>query len=96
MNLKKVLLILFLVLIFLFIIIFFFNRMTPTGEVILSNRYSFTKAICNETNYCQDFEFVCNGSEVVEINPLKAVQFPIDWKDPRTIEQIEKNCINVI
>lgn len=66
-----------------------------TGEVIRNNSfYSYTKAACNETNYCQDYEIVCNGGEVASRNPVTgaAVQNSLDWEDPRSKEVIEKEC----
>ena len=62
-----------------------------TGETI--RNYSWTKAICNETNHCRDYEIVCNGKEVVSIAPTGAViQNSPNWKDLRDEETINKFC----
>ena len=64
---------------------------STTGETI--RNYSWTKAICNENNYCQDYEIVCNGKDVVRIVPTGAViQNSPNWKDPRDEETINKFC----
>ena len=66
-----------------------FNSMT--GETIRD--YSWTKAICNETNYCQDYEIVCNGKDIVSITYTgAAIQNSHDWEDPRDKEIIDKLC----
>ena len=60
----------------------------------LGSLYSYTKAICNETNYCQDYEIACKNGEVISKSPITgaAVQFSTNWKDPRDNEAIEKLC----
>ena len=64
-----------------------------TGKAIKDQSYFWTKAICNETNYCQDYKIVCNGKEVISITPTKAViQNSLDWKDPRNEETINTFC----
>ena len=66
-----------------------------TGKPIdINYYYSFTKAICNGTNYCQDYEIVCNRNKTIGINPITgaAVQFSEDWEDRRDKEAIEKLC----
>ena len=56
--------------------------------------YSYTKAICNENNYCQDNIIKCKDNNVVEITPITgaAVQFSENWKDPRDSKTINKLC----
>jgi hypothetical protein len=59
-----------------------------TGFAI-QNYYTYTKAICNDSNYCQDYEIVCNGNDIVTTNPINGavVQNPEDWEDPRPEEE---------
>lgn len=80
-------------LILLVIVFFYTSDVNFTGEVVL-DRYSFTKAICNETNYCQDYEIICNNNELIDIRPIigAAIQQDEDWKDPRDIETRDKLC----
>ena len=93
---KKGVLILILFLISLGIILFLsFNlvKQNLTGAII-SNYYSYTKAICNETNYCQDYEIVCRENEIVKIAPIAGatIQHNLDWKDPRDKKTINNFC----
>ena len=58
-----------------------------------SFQYSFTKAVCNENNYCEDYEIVCKDNNMLEFNPTGfTVQFPSEWKDKRNKDNIEKKC----
>ena len=52
--------------------------------------YSHTKAICNETNYCQDCQISCDGKRAIMITPIigAVIQNSEDWEDPR--DEIEK------
>jgi len=55
---------------------------------------SWTKAICDENNYCQDYEIFCKGKELVSISPITgaAIQFSENWEDPRDEEKRNKVC----
>lgn len=71
-----------------------FSRQFTGKTVDKLEYYSYTKAICNKTNYCQDYEIVCNGEKVSSIIPVTgaAVQNSANWKDPRDKETINKLC----
>jgi hypothetical protein len=57
------------------------------------NSYSYTKAICDETNYCEDYEINCEGNKIFSMKFTgAAVQNSFNWKDPRDKETIEKLC----
>ena len=47
--------------------------------------YMHTKAICNETNFCQDYMISCNEDVVVMTSPITGaiVQYDNSWQDPR-------------
>jgi hypothetical protein len=79
---KKALKILFgLILIFLFIVII--PKLNLTGKIILEN-YSYTKAICNESNYCEDYVVECLGKELKKFYPMGfAIQQNKNWIDER-------------
>ena len=32
--------------------------------------YLVTKAICNETNYCEDYEIICQNNEIISIKKI--------------------------
>ena len=69
-----------------------FNLFQITGGTI-QNYYTYTKAVCNETNYCEDYEITCQDDEVVSMSPTgSAIQFSNDWQDPRDEEIIERIC----
>jgi len=66
-----------------------------TGQVILEEEsYTYTKAICNESNYCQDHEITCKGKELVSVKPITGatIQFEENWEDPRDKKTIENMC----
>ena len=56
--------------------------------------YSHTKAICNSENFCQDYEIFCKNEEVIKMFPMTgaAIQFPLNWEDPRPEETRNKLC----
>ena len=60
----------------------------------LVETHSHTKAVCNSTNYCQDYLIRCSGNRILSTNPITgaAVQFPDSWPDPRDQETINGFC----
>ncbi|MBL7148233.1 MAG: hypothetical protein ISS82_05390 [Nanoarchaeota archaeon] len=56
--------------------------------------YMHTKAICNETNYCQDYQISCNEERAIMMTPITGavVQFSEDWVDPRNQSDIDRLC----
>ncbi|MCG2718526.1 MAG: hypothetical protein L6408_06820 [Nanoarchaeota archaeon] len=45
---------------------------------------TWTKAICNEENYCIDILITCEGSKVVNLKPFpEGVHFSKEWEDSR-------------
>ncbi len=91
-RLKKILLLCTLILIL--VIGFFLIRPVFTGKISLTSQetheYAYTKAICNETNFCQDYEIKCRNNETISLTPITGavVQHPYDWKDPRDEEKL--------
>ncbi len=65
-----------------------------TSEEITISEYSFTKAICNEDNYCEDNLIVCKNHALVSITPVEgaSAKFPHEWQDPRSEDAINKLC----
>ena len=71
----------------------FFQGITGETIVEIENLHSYTKAFCNDSNYCEDFTLNCQGGEVVSIISTGAtIQNPPNWKDPRDKETIERLC----
>ena len=95
MNLKKTILLVAIILIIIFIFTFLLinlnSKFQTTGKTIENpdkgriNEYSYTKAICNESNFCQDYEISCNKNEIISIKPVTGavIQHSEDWNDPR-------------
>lgn len=93
MNKKQLILILAIILLLILAGIFLFFSENFTGKTIATDRYSYTKAICNETNYCEDYEITCENNEIMELVPTGfAVQQREDWNDPRGENFSESLC----
>jgi hypothetical protein len=62
----------------------FFLTAKTTGNTI-KDYYTYTKAICNENNFCQDHIITCNNKKVVNIKPITgaSIQHSDSWEDPR-------------
>lgn len=51
---------------------------------------SHTKAVCNDKNFCEDYEITCENKNILSIRATGfAVQFSPDWKDPREDKEIK-------
>jgi len=85
---KKIIISIILILLIAAVLIAgFFIRKSLTGNAIdnQENYYTYTKALCNDSNYCQDNKIECNGKDVIKITPLTGavIQHSEDWQDPR-------------
>lgn len=61
------------------------NQKIPTS--------TWTKAVCNEKNYCLDVQITCSNDKIIDIKPTgEGTYFPENWVDPRPIEFKEKWC----
>jgi len=100
---KKSLIVLIIIILFalsgiLFFAVPFLLTSPLTGQTIDNeenlSEYTYTKAICDERNYCEDNEIKCRGNKVISITPITgaAVQFSEDWEDPRDEKEIERLC----
>lgn len=65
-----------------------------TGGTISAYEYNHTKAICNETNYCQDYIITCNEEKAINQIAITGatIQHSEDWEDPREDEVINNDC----
>ncbi len=74
---------LLLILIILLILVLTIILIKPEESNL--NYYTQTKAICNETNYCQDYYISCNTKGVIKATPITGavIQHDFSWKDPR-------------
>lgn len=84
-----ILFILILVVILSFVIVNAFKT-EPKQKIPTS---TWTKAVCNEKNYCSDVEISCDEGKIVSIKPTgEGINLPENWIDPRPVEIIEKWC----
>ncbi len=92
---KKIIIFLSIIILLVFagIIFFYLSNKDITGETV-KEIYTFTKAICNETNYCQDYEIVCDNEGLVDMKPITGatIQHPSNWEDPRDNKTKNKLC----
>ncbi|OYT36717.1 hypothetical protein B6U91_00575 [Candidatus Pacearchaeota archaeon ex4484_71] len=62
-----------IVLILAFILVpFFIIKTGITGNFIKkyeNQEYSYTKAICVEDNYCEDYKIICEGNKLIKMTP---------------------------
>ena len=101
---KKWLIILLTALIIILFVLIFFLSKYITGNIIAGNvikeqetnlnSYMYTKAICNESNYCQDYEITCQENQTKSIMPITGavIQHSQDWEDPRNETDKNKLC----
>jgi len=91
---KKIIILLLLTLVILIGILAFSTAQSNYVKIIPHYTHSYTKAICNSENFCQDYEIFCKNQEIIEINPITgaSVQFPENWQDPRDEETINSLC----
>ena len=86
---------LILCLVSLVLITTFSSKITTkiTERMALKDEKGFTKAICDDQNYCEDYEIVCEQKQVKSFTPTgMAIQNSNNWNDSRTPEQIEEMC----
>jgi len=64
-----------------------------TAEATPEYTYSWTKAICNETQ-CQDYQIFCNEGKLVRQSPITGavISIPSDWEDPRNETMRNRVC----
>ncbi len=71
---KKIIFILVSLLILIFILI----------TLKIPKEYAYTKAICNQENYCEDYFVTCSGNEVKSLTATGfAIQQGKNWIDER-------------
>ena len=91
---NKVILVLFIILLILIgALTFIFFEQTITGRAIGESE-SFTTAICNGTNFCQDYKITCQDNEILDIVPISGatVKYSLNWDDPRNKTELNRLC----
>ena len=91
---KLIIFVLVFLLLILTIFLFYTSSNTNITGNIAIDYHTLTKAQCNETNFCQDYEIFCNGKNVVRKTPITGavIQQPSDWTDQRTESEINELC----
>ena len=94
---KKTVVLLAILLIILAVAISFLTANLTTKEFETKGvleTHSHTKAICDETNYCQDYVISCHEDVVLKMNPITgaAIQLDSDWQDPRNEQTRNSFC----
>lgn len=80
----EILLIFFLIL----LIILIASNLNITGKIINKNHYTYTKAICNQSNYCEDYVIECDGKKTPKLTATGlSIQHDIRWIDERIKEE---------
>ena len=90
---KKYIKITLIIILLSFLIMLIVPKMISlTGFIIENHNYSYTKAICDEENFCQDYEIICKADEII-INPIPntTIKNPDNWEDFREDKEI---CFN--
>ena len=92
----KIIIIIILVIIILALASILLVNKSLTGFIIneQNDTYMYTKAICNETNFCQDTEITCQGNKLISVKPIEGavIQHSEDWQDPRAKDEVDKLC----
>jgi hypothetical protein len=67
-----------IIILILFLLIFNFLNAKPI------EKHSYTKAICNKTNFCQDYEIKCENKKLISITPITGAfvqYFDLEYKN---------------
>ena len=86
---KLFVLLFFLIIIISFSLGFIISKVNINGNLIFENNkfefdYSWTKAICDDNNYCLDIEIYCKDGKVVDLIPISIVVGHYEgWNDIR-------------
>ena len=82
----KTILLTIIIILILTTLTFIFARPLITGRAIDEPYdHTYTRAICDEDNFCQDHEVICKDNKLIELKPITGavVQHPENWEDPR-------------
>jgi hypothetical protein len=103
-SLKKLLIFLVILIFLNFILLSYISSLNKKQDIEKTNNqkiqqnimytHSFTKAVCNKNNFCQDYEVFCNNNNLLRIQPITGafIQFEKDWIDTRDDKEKEIYC----
>lgn len=99
MDKKTLIIILSLIFIITIIGISLLKDSFITGKFIFQdsespNYSTYTKAICNKENFCQDYIITCENGNIINQTPITGsfIQQNEDWQDPRNDSQKQITC----
>jgi hypothetical protein len=75
-----------LLLILIILILITIPKLIATGTSIknIPNQYSYTKALCNNSNHCEEYIIECKGNNLIKLNPTGySIQQSENWTDER-------------
>jgi hypothetical protein len=60
----------------------------------VESNYTWTKAVCDNSNFCQDYLIECKNKHTISMSPItgSAVKFSSEWHEKRPREMITKTC----
>jgi regulatory protein YycI of two-component signal transduction system YycFG len=86
---KRILIVALVILILLLFLVLINYNTKIISYIIRNSEHSYTKALCNENNYCKDYEIKCLGKKSISLTPTTfAVQQDENWKDFRNEDEI--------
>ena len=73
--------------------LFLLKNALITGAAII-DKTTFTKAICNDDNFCQDHVITCENGKLINQSPITGavIQNDDSWEDPRNDSEKEISC----
>ena len=74
-----------LMIILIILLILVATILLSAKQIEVKDYYSYTKAICDENNFCQDNIITCENKEVVNVEPITGafIQQTENWEDSR-------------
>ena len=73
-----------LILVLISLLILIIPGLNLTGKIINNSHYKYTKAICDESNYCEDYVIECEGKKEPKLTATGfSIQQDINWEDKR-------------
>lgn len=91
---KRITLIITILILALAMTLLIFTDFGSETSIPTNQTHIYTKAICNQTNYCQEYEVGCQGKQLIKMDAITGafVQYSRNWQDPRDEEMINKIC----
>ncbi len=82
---KQIIILITVLILSAFIGLFLINKSLLTGSTVsIPDYYTYTTALCNSSNSCQDNIIECKGNKTLSITPISGaiVQHLENWENP--------------